>query len=344
MKIAIRRAVVTALITLPALGIALLAEGRGVSRRSPATETQPATRKFLFTYTVTIPQTPGAKENLHLWIPVPQSDSYQQISELAVEAPLKHVVRRDDIYHNAYAYFDVPASQVQTGLEITMHFQAQRREHRVALDAAAARPAVPLTPAEKKRYLTADRLVPLNGAIGEMSAEQTRGLSTPLEKARAIYNYVVATMKYDKSGEGWGHGDAAWFCTAKRGNCTDFHGMFIGMARAAGIPAKFEIGFPLPSEAGGGAIGGYHCWAEFYVPEYGWIPVDASEAWKHPDKRDYFFGAHDVNRVQFTAGRDLDLAPKQAGEPVNYSVYPYAELGGKTFNGIQSKFAFQDVP
>jgi len=180
--------------------------------------------------------------------------------------------------------------------------------------------------------------------IGEMSAEQTKALATPLEKARAIYDYVIATLKYEKTGDGWGRGDAAWFCTAKKGNCTDFHGMFIGMARAAGIPAKFEIGFPLPAGQTSGTIGGYHCWAEFYVAEYGWIPVDASEAWKHPELRDYFFGAHDVNRVQFTSGRDLELAPKQAGEPLNYAVYPYGELGGKPFAGIKSEFAFRDVP
>jgi transglutaminase-like putative cysteine protease len=344
MKIGIRRAVVTALITLPALGIALLAEGRGISRRSPAADVQIPTRRFSFTYRVTVPGIPEAKENLHLWIPAPHSDAYQQITGLEIQSPAGHVFRRDDFYHNEYAYFDVPASLLQKGLVVTMEIQATRREHRVELGGTPAQPADPLTPAERKRYLAADRLVPLNGVIGEMSAEQTKGLATPLEKARAIYNYVIATMKYEKTGEGWGRGDAAWFCTAKKGNCTDFHGMFIGMARAAGIPAKFEIGFPLPGDAGGGTIGGYHCWAEFYVAEYGWIPVDASEAWKHPEKRDYFFGAHDVNRVQFTTGRDLELAPKQAGDPVNYAVYPYAELGGKVFNGFKTECAFRDVP
>ena len=344
MKLRSRCAVVTALITLSALGIALLAEGRGIPRRSPATDSQAPIRKFSFNYTVQVPPMPEARENLHLWIPMPQSSPYQQITGLDVTAPVKHVVRRDGIYHNEFAYFDVPAAQAQKGMVVTLRFDALRREHRVALDGAPAPSGDPLTPAEKKRYLAADRLVPLTGVIGQMSAEQTKGLNTPLEKARAIYNYVVSTMKYDKTGDGWGRGDAAWFCTAKKGNCTDFHGMFIGMARAAGIPAKFEIGFPLPANSAAGAIGGYHCWAEFYVQEYGWIPVDASEAWKHPEKRDYFFGAHDVNRVQFTTGRDLELAPKQAAEPVNYSVYPYAEIGGKILSGIKSEFAFQDRP
>jgi transglutaminase-like putative cysteine protease len=62
--------------------------------------------------------------------------------------------------------------------------------------------------------------VSLQGGIAELAAQETRGIQEPLAKARAIYNYVIATMHYDKSG--WGNGDGIWACTAKRGNCTDF--------------------------------------------------------------------------------------------------------------------------
>ena len=58
-----------------------------------------------------------------------------------------------------------------------------------------------------------------------------------------------------------------------------------------------------------GAVAGYHCWAQFYVEPYGWIPVDASEAWKHPEKKSYLFGTHDDNRLQFTVGRDVRFDP-----------------------------------
>ncbi len=344
MLIGIRRAVVTALITLPALGCVLFAGSRGPSRAASSPDAHPASRKFSFTYLVKVPSSPNARGRLRLWIPVPQSDSYQDISALEVTSPVNHELRRASFYHNEFAYFDVPATELQKGFDVKMTFTALRREHRVDLADPPAKAAPPLSPAEKKRDLAPDKLVPLTGVIGETSAQQTKGITDPLAKARALYNYVVATMKYDKTGTGWGHGDAAWFCTAKKGNCTDFHGYFIGLARAAGIPARFEIGFPLPTKPGEGAIGGYHCWAEFYVSGYGWVPVDASEAWKHPEERDYFFGAHDVNRVQFTRGRDINLAPKQAGEPLNYSVYPYAELDGKPFAGIKSEFAFKDLP
>jgi transglutaminase-like putative cysteine protease len=90
-------------------------------------------------------------------------------------------------------------------------------------------------------------------------------------------------------------------------------------------------------------VSGYHCWAEAYIKGIGWVPVDASEAAKDPAKREYFFGAHDENRVEFTLGRDLILNPKQAGEPLNYFIYPYAEIDGKAFASIDKSFAYRDL-
>jgi transglutaminase-like putative cysteine protease len=138
-------------------------------------------------------------------------------------------------------------------------------------------------------------------------------------------------MHYDKSGEGWGRGDAVWACTSKRGNCTDFHSLFIGMMRSSNIPARFEIGFPLPDSKNEGDIPGYHCWAEFYLQGTGWVPVDASEASKNPAKRDYFFGAHDDNRVFHFGPRHPPLSV--AGEPRTFHL-PCAELDGKPFRPV----------
>jgi len=117
----------------------------------------------------------------------------------------------------------------------------------------------------------------------------------------------------------------------------------MSMCRAASIPCKFEIGFPIPTDAKEGKIGGYHCWAFFFSPDRGWVPVDASEAGKHPEKKDYFFGAHDVNRIQFTVGRDLELKPAQHDARLNYFVFPYAELDGKAYPNIANAFSFSDV-
>jgi len=306
-------------------------------------------RNFEFTYVTKIPALSADAKTSRIWIPLPQSNVSQAISGLKIESPFAFATRRDSEYGNSYVYLEIPAAKAAAATEVRVTFQVARQEHLVVL---AGNPSV--TNAERgtgaqaaanagelKRFLEPDRRVPLAGTIAELSAEQTNGIQDPLAKARAIYDYVIATMRYDKSGTGWGNGDAIWACTAKRGNCTDFHSLFIGMMRAAGIPARFEIGFPLPADQHAGVIPGYHCWAEFYVAPYGWFPVDASEAWKHPEKKNYFFGAHDDNRVQFTVGRDIRLDPAQQGDPLNYFIYPYAEVDGKPL-ALESKFSFQD--
>ena len=309
---------------------------------SASSQTNASVRNFEFTYLTKIPVLPADAEISRIWIPLPQSDAYQTIGGLKIETPLPYAKHRDPEYGNEYLYLEVPSAKITEPAEVRVSFQVARHEHPVALDAPRPNAQSPrVTPPDLQRFLQADRRVPLQGIIAELSAQETDGIQDPLAKARAIYNYVIATMRYDKSGTGRGNGDAIWACTAKRGNCTDFHPLFISMMRAAGIPARFEIGFPLPPDQHDGAIPGYHCWAQFYVEPYGWIPVDASEAWKDPDKKDYFFGAHDDNRLQFTVGRDIRLDPPQQGGPLNYFVYPYAELDGKPF-AVVSKFSFRD--
>ena len=308
---------------------------------SASSETNAPVRNFEFRYLTRIPTLPTDAKISRIWIPLPQSDRYQTIANLKIESPFAYAKHRDPEYGNEYLYMEIPAANVTQHAEVRVTFEAVRREHRVTLDSHPVAEESGETPADLRRFLQPDRRVPLNGVIAELSAQETHGVQDPLAKARAIYNYVIANMRYDKSGTGWGNGDAIWACTSKRGNCTDFHSLFIGMMRAAGIPARFEIGFPLPADQHDGAISGYHCWAEFYVEPYGWIPVDASEAWKHPDKRDYFFGANDDNRVQFSVGRDIRLSPPQQGDPLNYFIYPYAEVDGKPIT-MESTFSFQD--
>jgi transglutaminase-like putative cysteine protease len=296
------------------------------------------TRRFSFEYraTVAIPEGAG---RVRAWLPYPQSDAHQTILAAAVEAPGPTEIHRDARYGNAMLHLDLespPAGE----LEVVMRFEVLRREW---LSGALPRASATPTPAVARRWLESDRLVPLDGRVRRLAAEVTAGAGTPLAKARAIYDWVVATMRYDKSGSGWGNGDIYWACDTKRGNCTDFHALFIGLCRAAGIPAKFAIGFPLPPERGSGELAGYHCWAEFYLPGHGWVPVDTSEASKRPEKREYFFGAHDENRVQFSIGRDLVLAPPQSGEPLNYFVYPYVELDGRPHDGVERSLRFRDL-
>ncbi len=304
-----------------------------------------AARSFEFTYQVHVPANADSAGPTHLWIPLPQADAYQDVRGLHIDSPVGYAQGRDAEYGNRFAVFTPTAQQSAAGFDAVLQFTAVRHEHKVALDAAALQnvPASTSHDPSLQRYLEPDKLVPLNGIIAELAREHTAGDTAPVQKARHIYDYVLATMRYDKSGEGWGRGDAMWACASKRGNCTDFHSLFIGMMRSSGIPARFEMGFSLPEGKTEGDIPGYHCWAEFYLSGLGWVPVDASEAWKNPAKRDFFFGAHDTNRVFFTYGRDIRLSPEHKSDPLNYFIYPYAETNGQPMKNLQTHFSFRDV-
>jgi transglutaminase-like putative cysteine protease len=300
-------------------------------------------RRFNFHYTFTVKNvSPG--ERVRVWIPLAHSDAFQDVTVVSKsgDLPLKQVHQPE--YRNEVLYAET-AKADQGGYKFSVEYDVVRREHVVLVNGKPLSDvrSAPASRVELARALESDRLVPVTGIPAQLAAQETKGATTPLEKAKAIYEYVFRTMKYDKSGTGWGHGDTLWACDSKQGNCTDFHSVFIAMARAEKIPARFQIGFPLPADKHSAEIPGYHCWAEFYLESAGWVPVDISEAWKHQEKHDYFFGAHDVNRVQFTQGRDLKLSPAQEGAPLNYFVYPYVEIGGKEYPNVSIAFSFEEV-
>ena len=300
-------------------------------------------RHFNFHYAFTVKNVgPGAR--VRVWIPLAHSDAYQEVKvdSKTGDLPLKQVQQPE--YGNE-VLFGETAKANQGEYKFSVDYDVVRKEHVVLANGKATSATGPnkVSHLELARFLEPDRLVPITGVPAQLAAQETKGASTQLEKAKDIYEYVFRTMKYDKTGTGWGHGDTLWACDAKHGNCTDFHSVFISMARAEKIPARFQIGFPLPADKHSAEIPGYHCWAEFYLDSTGWVPVDISEAWKHPEKHDYFFGAHDVNRVQFTQGRDLKLAPAQDGPPLNYFVYPYVEVEGKEYPNVSIAFSFLDI-
>ncbi len=158
-------------------------------------------------------------------------------------------------------------------------------------------------------------------------------------------------MNYDKNIPGWGNGDVNRLCLlingegAGAGNCTDFHSLFASMMRVEGIPVKFEMGFPInPNKKKSNLTkGGYHCWAKFFIPDYGWIPVDISEARKDLSKKEYYWGTICENRIRFSVGRDIVLTPPQQGAKLNYfGPDPYIEVDGKPFDGLERWISYSD--
>jgi transglutaminase-like putative cysteine protease len=279
---------------------------------------------------------PSGSKKVAIWVPLPRSDEHQRLEDFKVTSPLPYTLYTDPDYGNTLLKLE-GAGRPAESLRIRLELEVNRAAWMAGSGEGLRSPA--FSKSRLRRYLKPDRLVPIDGRIAEEARRVVKNELSPLVKAKAIYDYVVKTMVYDKSGSGWGRGDALYACDARRGNCTDFHSLFIGMARASGIPARFVMGFSIPTGKEG-EIPGYHCWAEFYVEDLGWIPVDASEAWKHPDKKEFFFGNLDANRVAFTLGRDISLDAHV--EPLNYLIYPFVLVDGRLHQEVRTSVRFAE--
>ena len=286
----------------------------------------PSSVSFDLSYAVRVEPPAGSRE-VRVWIPLPLSDQYQSISQLQLKGPMKVQLHKESQYGDRYAYFDVDSARVKSGFDIRLAFHVVRYERRSTL--ASSGDAEKPFPKDVVPFQQADGLVPVDGIIARLSREQTQGVSDALQKARKIYDYVISAASHDPVVSGSGRGDALWTAESHHGDCTDFHSLFIGMARAAGIPARLAVGFSLPEGQKQGTIPGYHSWAEFYVSGIGWIPVDVWQASQDPIHRDYFFGALDAHRVMVSMGRDVALTPLPQAGRLNYIAYPYLEADGK---------------
>jgi uncharacterized protein (TIGR03000 family) len=304
---------------------------------APAGETsEPKTRTFDFVYAATVTGLAPGK-TARIWLPLPPKNDAQEVLSKSFELPVKGTVASEPKYGNEMIYVEAPAN-ADGKLSLQMTFRIQRKE-------VLGKERKPVTDARRVAlYLQPDKLVPIDGKPLEL----IKGKQVPADQTAAahlFYDLVDNHMKYSKEGTGWGRGDSAWACDSKYGNCTDFHSLFISLARSQKIPAKFEIGFPLPEKRGAGEVKGYHCWAFFKPEGKGWLPVDISEANKNPSLKDYYFGNLTEDRITFTTGRDIDLVPKQDGPPLNYFVYPYVEVDGKPYSAekVEKKFTFTDA-
>jgi transglutaminase-like putative cysteine protease len=304
----------------------------------------PPCRKFRFTYSFTVKDIPAGTKVVRVWVPIARTDEHQTVRLVNVKSPVRTQMTQEPEYGNHMMYAEIRNPAPGTA-EFTLDYQVTRREYSrggyAQLERKDSKPGV--VPASMNRLVEPDKLIPTDGKIKALAEQVTGSQAGSVAKAKAAYDYFFTTFRYDKTGTGWGRGDAVWACDSKHGNCTDFHSPFIGVLRADGIPARFDIGFPLPENKDKGDISGYHCWAEFYVRNIGWVPVDISEAWKAKEKEDYFFGSVDANRVRFSTGRDITLSPKQDGPPLNYFVYPYVEVDGKPYEALSKQFSFEEI-
>ncbi len=295
-------------------------------------------RRAAVTVDVKLNVPPGA-QSVRLWIPYPMSDGNQDIADVAVTGNFTSSgVYREPNFGNAILFAEWKGATARPAISYT--FTAARRE---VVTKAFPSGELPVPANELRRYLASTSLGGTQGAAQEYASKITRGKETILDKARALYDWTVDNMYRDPDVKGCGLGEVDVLLGKLGGKCADIHSVFVTLARAAGIPAREVFGIRLPKGKEGDMTKAQHCWAEFYEPGYGWVVVDPADVRKAilekkitveeaKPLREYYFGAADESRIAFGTGRDIVLNPPQAGRPLNYFMYPYAETDGKPLN------------
>ncbi len=285
-------------------------------------------------------------QDVRLWVPYPFSDENQLISGILVKGDYAESAVYSDCRYSTpilYARWAPGASS----RKLTLKFEVQRREV-VQRDFPGAEGA--WNRADFAAFLEPSSLGPIDGEVGRLADRITVGKRGVRDKAKAIYDWVCENMYRDPATCGCGTGDVCALLQKPGGKCTDIHSVFVALCRAAGVPARELFGLRLGRREVVDITKWQHCWAEFYLPGYGWVPVDPADVrkmmLKHDLKlkdaetrkyRDYFWGAWDPYRVRLAIGRDLILNPPQQGEALNNFGYPYAEVGGRALDWLDPK-------
>lgn len=211
--------------------------------------------------------------------------------------------------------------------------------------------------ADLANYLKPTRLIPLDGIVKSTSNAIIKGHATDLARARAIYDWIVENTVRDPGVLGCGVGDIRGMLEMKNlsGKCADLNALFVGLARAAGLPARDLYGlrvapsaqFSSLGRAGGNVTTAQHCRAEVWIDDYGWIPVDPADVRKlileekkpslsDPSvlkARNALFGSWEMNWVAFNDAHDVVL-PGSTGKPLPFLMYPQAEAGGTRLDSL----------
>jgi transglutaminase-like putative cysteine protease len=204
---------------------------------------------------------------------------------------------------------------------------------------------------ELRYYLRPTKLLPTDGIVRETAIQITRGWETDIDKARAIYEWIVENTFRNPKTRGCGIGDIRFMLESRDlgGKCADLNALFVGLARAAGVPARDTYGIRVAkSELGYLSLGvatenitkAQHCRAEAYLNDYGWTPVDPADVRKvvleePPGNRPFsdemvkraharLFGSWEMNWIAYNFAHDVAL-PGSSGPAIGFLMYPQAE-------------------
>jgi transglutaminase-like putative cysteine protease len=288
-----------------------------------------------------------------VWVPLPltpDADYHRTLGQtFGGNAPSVHVIR-DPRYGAGIAVAEWPAGAsgpTPPTLEVISRISTRDRQ----VDLGGPGRGGTEDAAVLRRYLEASDLIRTDGIVEATAREITAAAKSDLDKARALYEWIVDNTFRDPKVKGCGLGDIKTMLETRNlgGKCADLNALFVGFARAVGIPARDVYGIRVADSAEFKSLGksgditkAQHCRAEFYLAGHGWVPVDPADVRKvvleekpgglpldDPQvlkARAKLFGAWEMNWMAYNYAHDVKL-PGSPGPPVAFLMYPQAETG-----------------
>jgi transglutaminase-like putative cysteine protease len=293
-----------------------------------------------------------------VWLPMPltpDTEYHRSLGHAWAGNPARTHVYTEAKYGTRIFCAEWPSSERAPIVEVTYRFATHDRAvDLTAADDARRRPEDKRTLA---KYLEPTRLIRTDGIVATTSQHITKGRRDEVEKARAIYDWIVDNTFRDPKVRGCGIGDIRAMLETGNlgGKCADLNALFVGLARAAGVPARDVYGMRVADSdefkclgKSGDVSKAQHCRAEFYAPAHGWVPVDPADVRKVileekgglpatdpivQRARAKLFGAWEMNYLAFNYAHDITL-PNAAGGPLSFLMYPQAETGSGRKDGL----------
>jgi len=337
-------------LTISTAGMAGTLAGIGPARAAEGTAAPPMNASWRTFEVVTDvelwPQDTPAK----VWLPLPlyRDSDYQRTLDIRWTGNASATGIYRDPKFGAPAYFAQWSERAAAPkLQVTTVIATRNR----SVDLAKPAPTQYATREELELYLQPTAHIPTDGIVRATASRilPMAGAST-IERARAIYEWIVENTFRDPKVIGCGTGDIRFMLESGNlgGKCADLNALFVGLARSAGIPARDVYGVRVADSATWKSLGksgditkAQHCRAEFHHPTFGWVPVDPADVRKvilEEDKertlplgdprvetaRETLFGAWEMNWVGFNTANDTRLTPETV-KALGHFMYPYAE-------------------
>lgn len=277
----------------------------------------------------------GRKKRIDWWVSIPGDTRHQELLDISVvSAPGRWEIVREKEHGNRFLYVQVGPTE-ETSLEAVVDFTLKRRAVETRIDPARVGKITAGNWAFFIDELADDAPhMAVTPEIQKMADEACGDERNIAREARLLLDRVAEVADHyskDPTKPSCGVGDATACVKQGGGCCTDLHSLFIAMARARGIPARLQMGYRLLAKNTGKWVDpGYRCWAEYFVPSYGWVPADIVEADAAEGLgKAVWFSGLTVERLWLNQGRELMLPNDPTPAPVNHMSIGYAEIDGE---------------